>query len=322
MIASLRECEPRGTIDVVVMRQGPAELFSGLQHHVNRVIHLRYWEHGLRRFLCDAISARSARPYDAAFLSFPAARPAYRMLMALFAADRRYAHDWGFWFDRYLSVRSVRVRDVHNVERNMDLLRAAGIAGDTIDRYLTPDAWRSGDRDSTRVVVHVGSVKHDGLAAKRWPLEKFATLCAELRESGFAVTLLSGPDEYEETAACARAAGDIPIFQAGLAETARFLSSSGAVVANDNGIAHLAAGLGTPAIAIFGPTPLTFAPWAPDARALRPSPCPPCFDVRKPEVHCVRNIDFACLKGDLPVSLVLDAVRVAVSADRANLSSR
>lgn len=310
LIAALRDHQPESTIDVVVTRSGPAELFSGLPAHVNRVIYLRYWGHGKRQFLKDALAARPSRPYDAAFLAFPAARRAYRMMLALFPARQRYAHDWGIGIDRFLRVRSVAVRSVHNVERNLDLLRAAGIDAEPIDRYLTPLSWREYvDPNRNRIVVHIGSVNHDGLAAKRWPVEHFVELCKELCFAGYTVTLLSGPDEHVETHACAQAAGGIPVFQAGLAETARFLASSGAVVANDNGIAHLAAGVGTPVVTIFGPTPVQFAPWAPDAIALRPSPCPPCFDVRKPDVHCVRNIDFACLKRDITVATIVDAVR-------------
>jgi heptosyltransferase-2 len=88
-----------------------------------------------------------------------------------------------------------------------------------------------------------------------------------------------------------------------LPDVARFLSTCALAIANDNGIAHLATAVRTPVIALFGPTPTEFAPFSPAAIALRPSDCPPCFDVRRPMVTCVRNIDFKCLS-DLTVDLV------------------
>jgi len=310
LVASLRTNFPDCRLDVVVTRDGPAQLFCGLQGVVDEVIFLPYWDRGPVPFLRKLAGGLRRAPYDASFLAFPSARPVYRVLLSAFRARQRFAHDWNFGLiDRLTRTRAVHVRDVHNVERNRDLLRAAAIPVTPLESYLTPPKWsKDATRNPRRIVVHVGSVKHDGLDKKRWPVVRFAELCRELAIAGYEVTLLCGPDELDETRLCSQAAGGILIHQSDLAGAAHLLASSGALVASDNGVAHLAAGVGTPVVAIFGPTPLNFAPFAANAIALRPSSCPPCFDVRRPQVTCVRNIDFACLK-DVTVEMVFEAIQ-------------
>lgn len=310
MLEALRTYDVDAEIDVAVTRNGPAQLFAGLRAYVNDVIYLPYWESGSVAFGQALLRERRGRSYDKSFLAFPAARPAYRVILGAFRSKQRFAHDWNFGLlDRVLGISPVAVRKVHNVERNGDLLRAALLPDVELNGYLTPPAWKSPiERNKNRIAMHVGSVSHDGLAAKRWPLESFAELGARLRKSGYEVVMIAGPDELEETRECANRAGGLAIHRDDLPGTARFLSACAATVANDNGIAHLAAGVGTPVVAIFGPTPTEFGPFAANAISLRPSLCPPCFDVRHPVVTCVRNIDFACLKRDVTVERVFSEV--------------
>jgi ADP-heptose:LPS heptosyltransferase len=203
----------------------------------------------------------------------------------------------------------VDVRQVANVERNRDLLRAAGFVPDDEPGYLVPDEWIASARERVagRIAVHIGSIVHDGLAAKRWSSERFTLLCGRLVADGWEVVLVVGPDELQESDALQREVPGVGRFEGPLPSVARFLSTCGLAVANDNGIAHLAAGVRTPVISLFGPTPVEFGPFSPTAIALRPSLCPPCFDVRRPVVRCVLNLNFACLT-DLSVDLVYRTV--------------
>jgi len=312
LVRALRRFDPACEIDVAVTRQGPRLLFSGLEGYVNDVHYLPYWEKGRRAFAWSLIRSRIGKRYDAAFLAFPSARPLYHALLTAFSATSRYAHDWEHRIPIAASnrIRLVPVRSAHNVERNRDLLRAAGIPADGDEGYLVPASWvrPPEERVSNGIAIHVGSVSHDGLAAKRWPLENFARVCEDRIAHGAEVTLIVGDDERAE---CERLLAEIPgltSYEGSLPDVARFLSTRALVVANDSGIGHLAAGVGTPVISLFGPTPVEFAPFSSRARVLRPSGCPPCFDVRRPVVECVREIDFACLKRDLTVSRVLEEI--------------
>jgi hypothetical protein len=100
------------------------------------------------------------------------------------------------------------------------------------------------------VVIHPGS----GGRRKNWPIDNFLRLAESL---GRDVTWLAGPAE-EETAF---PPGVDPCREDNLVELARLLAQSRLYIGNDSGITHLAAAVGTPTAAIFGPTdPQVWAP--------------------------------------------------------------
>jgi len=96
-----------------------------------------------------------------------------------------------------------------------------------------------------------------GSARKNWPLEKFRLLAERLGRT-MQVCWCSGED-------------DPPLPEAvrfdDLYELACWLAKAGLFVGNDSGISHLAAAVGTPVLAIFGPTDP--AVWAPRGNHVR-----------------------------------------------------
>lgn len=87
-----------------------------------------------------------------------------------------------------------------------------------------------------RIVIHPFS----GSAKKNWPLEKFRALAAELGD----VAWTCGPEDELEGA----------VRFADLAELGRWIAGARLYVGNDSGITHLAAAVGTPVLALFGPS--------------------------------------------------------------------
>jgi len=107
-----------------------------------------------------------------------------------------------------------------------------------------------------------------GSAAKMWP--GFPALAHRLRASGLPVIALAGPADglaveallAAEALAEDRVARDWP-----LVEIAGLLSLARAAVGNDSGPTHLAAAVGCPTVALFGPTDP--AAWVPVGAAVR-----------------------------------------------------
>jgi hypothetical protein len=87
--------------------------------------------------------------------------------------------------------------------------------------------------------------------AKRWP----GAMAFDL--PGERVVRIRGPEERLDGA----------LFIPDLLELARFLAGAGAYIGNDSGITHLAAALGVPTIALFGPTDP--AVWGPRGKRVR-----------------------------------------------------
>ena len=120
---------------------------------------------------------------------------------------------------------------------------------------------------------------------KCWPLQNFKQLIENIIQSGISVVLVgtNGEIETEELAEYFR--GSQNVFCAAgiftILESAALFEMANAVVANDTSIIHLAEAMGTPSIALFGPTVKEFgyAPMLAQSRlietdlALRCRPC-------------------------------------------------
>lgn len=132
-----------------------------------------------------------------------------------------------------------------DIERGSAILAENGLEGDKI------------------VVIQPGS----GGAKKNWPIEAFASVASIIKENGLQVVFLLGPAESSRLNADTIAAlADTGKCISGLSisEVIALLSQADAFLGNDSGITHLAASMGVPTTAIFGPTsPVVFRPIGP-----------------------------------------------------------
>jgi heptosyltransferase-3 len=111
------------------------------------------------------------------------------------------------------------------------------------------------------VMIHPGS----GSAQKNWPFDSFCQLAALLKNDGQRVIWIAGPAERQ----CPYPALASAILKADLNELARRLSTAPLYIGNDSGVTHLAAAMGCPTIALFGPTdPNVWAPSGPRVRII------------------------------------------------------
>lgn len=129
-----------------------------------------------------------------------------------------------------------------------------------------------------RFFVHPGS----GSGLKNWPPENFAGLMKKASESLPLAewTVLEGPSDQETVAALCRLwKGHLQVFRPGsLCRLASILKEGYLFVGNDSGVTHLAAFLGIPTLALFGPSDPKI--WSPLGRQVRvrfhQDTCPPC----------------------------------------------
>jgi len=144
-------------------------------------------------------------------------------------------------------------------------------------------------------------------ASKRWPWRRFAELATELRRrrGDLGQIVVAGPKEVWMAVRVHEESGKLhPVIgpELDLAALAGVLSHLALLITNDSGPMHLAAALGVPTVALFGPTdPGRTAPAGEGHRVLyRDLWCSPCFRRRCPLVH------HGCLRG-IPVAEVADA---------------
>ncbi len=118
-------------------------------------------------------------------------------------------------------------------------LRQAGGEGSAVPRIECTGVERA-----DFAVIHPFS----GSARKNWPLQRFREVAARL---SIPARWCAGPEE---------ALDDAVRFE-NLYELACWLARARVYIGNDSGITHLAAAVGTPVVAIFGPTdPAVWAP--------------------------------------------------------------
>ena len=119
-------------------------------------------------------------------------------------------------------------------------------------------------------------------ATKRWPVEHWRMLVNRATKEGSAVVIVGGPDDAALGAALSegglgRVASAAGLF--GLQATGALLQRARALVSGDTGVMHMATGVGTPVVALFGPTVEAFGffPYTRQALVLElPLPCRPC----------------------------------------------
>lgn len=174
---------------------------------------------------------------------------------------------------------------VHVIDKNLALLAALGL--DAIGRRDFP--LPSFDRQAARVdhelaalglerpvLVHPGG----GWSSKLWPPESYGELASRLARRGIATLVSWGPGEetLAERVVAASSGTAVAGFEATLLDFAALARRARAIVAADTGPLHLACAVGTPAVALFGPTdPARNGPWNPADIVLSRRPaCFPC----------------------------------------------
>ena len=96
-----------------------------------------------------------------------------------------------------------------------------------------------------------------GWRAKCWPPERFGFLCQKIRKFlGLRCIVNYGPGEEELASAVRTSSGDAEplLHNSELGQLVALLHGASCIVGGDTGPVHLAIALGTPAVALFGPT--------------------------------------------------------------------
>lgn len=289
------------------------------------------------------ISALRARRHDLVIHLSVHTRGAWlvRLLRPRWSVAPRFRA--GFWANSFTHLYPAQSDPLrHTVETNLDSLRALGLEPAAEDKraVMVPGAQaeaRVADLLArhglpTRGFVHVHPASR--WAFKCWPAERVAALCDALAAQGWPIVLSSAPDPNEKAliaAVCAardqgalacresrvagrqsgspgKQSGPAPTIdlsgQLSLKELAALTAQARLFVGVDSAPMHIAAAMGTPVVAIFGPSgDREWGPWGEGHRVVASTthPCRPCG-----MAGCNDNKVSNCLT-TLPVAQVLAA---------------
>jgi heptosyltransferase-1 len=136
-------------------------------------------------------------------------------------------------------------------------------------------------------------------ATKRWPVERFAAVVAPLRERMGLKVVVAGAGE--DAALAARIPSDLNLVgKTNLAQLVALLERAALVIANDSGPMHIAAALGRPLVALYGPTnPVRTGPYQREESVLRLDiPCSPCYSRSCSHQSCLRWLGVDAVVGE------------------------
>jgi len=150
-----------------------------------------------------------------------------------------------------------------------------------------------------------------GWGAKRWPVEKFGTLARALQPMGFTV-LTNQPRKDDPVAAAVVQAseGAAQVVGCNVTGLVALLRRTALLIGGDSGPTHVAAALGVPLVALYGPTsPARNGPWGawPGAGPMRVLRDPSSLTSHKKIAETEPGL------AKIPVDAVLDAVREVVA---------
>lgn len=151
--------------------------------------------------------------------------------------------------------------------------------------------------------------------AKRWGAHRYAAAADRLAgELGAALILVGSNPESAEAAAVAAGVRAPALSLAGrttLSVLAAVLARCRVLLANDSGVMHVAAAVGTPVVAVFGPTdPAATGPLGRAAIVRQRVPCSPCRYRECP-------IDHPCMDGVTPEAVIAGARGLLAGLDPA-----
>jgi heptosyltransferase-2 len=307
LLAELHRAQPRATIDVLTTATG-AGILDGHPAIGERIVVAK---RGRSWLPCLARASRELprRRYDAVVAAHRSPRSG--ILVRLTGAELRvgFADAGGAWA---YTAKVRRDRQQHAARRYLELsipfggrpdsadpvprLHPTAHARERVDRLLATHAIRAGDRIAC---IAPGSV----WPTKRWSAAGYASIARRLAVAGPAPVLIGAPGEEELCLDVARQAGaPLPILAGGTtaADLVALVARADLLVGNDSGPAHVAAAVGTPVVAVFGPTSAAggLAPQGTSVRFVEHAslPCRPCGRhgaLRCPLGHlrCMRELD-------------------------------
>ena len=200
-------------------------------------------------------------------------------------------------------IKNQKLQKRHAIDRHLDVLESAHIHPTTRDMLITipPDAEkkvaavlkaRGMEAGGNLIAIYPGA----GSPHKLYPVEKFQAVLGMLKEKDDNRYAVIGSEADRPICeALAREAGGRAVSLAGeldILETGALLQKCRLLISNDSGPMHLAAAIGIPVVAIFGPTNADrYGPRGDNHRIVwRREPCNPCKSPECGHESCINEI--------------------------------
>ena len=245
------------------------------------------------------LSALRARRYDLLvhLTEHPRGATLAHLLRPRYAVTRERPRNEWLWRARFTHFYRLPARTPrHTVEANLDALRRIGVYPEPADKLLTLVPGQAAEARAERLLREHALVPGGFVHAhpgsrwmfKCWPADLTAALYARIVAAGYALVVTGAPDARERALVASILDAVDPRTRArivdacgalSLPEVAALTARARAFVGVDTAPMHMAAAMGTPTLALFGPSgEHEWGPWMVAQRVVvsRAHPCRPC----------------------------------------------
>lgn len=193
----------------------------------------------------------------------------------------------------YSTIAGPRDRTRHAVEECLDIVKTLGVAAMPPEfPVMFPRVPL--DAPCPRVALFPCS----RWPSKNWPPERFSEVARGLqKEAGATIFAMGAEEDAPSCARIERETGGLVrnlCGQYGLVQTGGLLAEMDLIISNDSGPIHMAAAIGTPVLALFGPTdPRRTGPYGASHRVIQSDEeCAPCYRriCRQANGNCMAGI--------------------------------
>jgi heptosyltransferase-2 len=279
--------------------------------------------------------------YDVTINEFHSHSWRLALLVAAARAPWRVGHvtspGWSRRFSRFSFIFNIPVsmrEDEHEVDRYLDLVAALGARGVSQvdsrpfihlgdgDREFARQFFNAPPLNAAGTIIGIQPGTSQSMRWKQWPVERYREVIervlADCPEAH--VVLFGSANERSMIQELARGLGPRSTVAAGettVKQVAALIEKCDMLVCNDSGLMHVAVAVGTPVVAIYGPTDIRrTAPRGEGHLVIRHDmPCSPCFRLEgDDQIHRCTHHD--CLMTITPEEVVNCVSRKATESLR------
>ncbi len=301
----LRERFPHARIDLQVGNNtGCEEVLAGAQLFDN-IYNVPYAK-GVRAWLMRLQAIRRTR-YDITINEFHSHSWQLALTLTFSGVPFRVGHvtspGWSERFSHYSFVFNLPVvmrEDEHETERYLDLIKIIG-AGQSEASQLKPfmhlddddrefaKGFLNGDQNA-KSVLGIQPGTSPTMRWKQWSLDRYRELLEQLtvEQPDTQIVLFGAPNEAAMIRELANGLKGKIVIAAGkttIKQVAALIERCNLLICNDSGLMHVAVAVGTPVVAIYGPTDLRRTRPLGDQHTIirHELPCSPCFKLEGDE---------------------------------------
>lgn len=212
-----------------------------------------------------------------------------------------------------LKVKSKTIREIIEATKSISLNRIDKYFDEVQELIKLPVRQKSllENLTSDKKYIAISTGTSERWLSKKWGIDNYSSLISKLIENNFQIILVGSALELEDSEILLKKYPQIISFvnKTDLTELKNLLANVDIFIGNDSGPAHIAAGVGTNTLTIFGSTDIKhcvkFMPYTGSHEYLKPNEeikCHPCYKTKCPtNMECMQSIK---------VENVLEKVRI------------